>query len=181
MKTIKQLFLEKLHLGADSDNHIETKEIKLNTPKEVADFIHGAVPGSKVKQVLDHGYSSASFKNWGDHGAYAYCKDVWTVEMPDKKYKIRIGLCTSTSKIYDRSEGKNSNGEEYISGINKGDICFNTGYKRKQISGRESFTWEWDALTGYEPGTDLRRYIEIGYTGNNLKRIFKEYKIIDDE
>lgn len=179
MKTIKELFFEKLHLNADINKDDEKKETKFNTPKEVADFIHDCIPGSKVKQVLDHGYSSASFKNWGDHGAYAYCKDVYMVEMPDGKYKIRIGLCTGTNKINDRREGTGTRGD-YISGINKGDICFNTGCKRKQISGREAFKWEWDALTGYEPGTDLLRYIEIGYTGNNLKRIFKEYKIIDE-
>jgi len=177
MKTLKELFLEKLHLD---DAKSEDKNTCFKTSEEVANFLKDNIEGAKVKKVLDHGYSSASFKNWGDHGAYAYCTDVWMIDFPDKKHKIRVGMCSSKNKINDRRTypGKE---DGYCDGITKGDICFQTAVKSKTISGKETMSWNSDALAGYEPGTDLLKYVDKAYTGNTLKKLFKEYKLLPEE
>lgn len=176
MKTIKELFFEKLYLNADINKNDEKNITSFNTSEEVANFIHDSISGSKMKKVLDHGYSSASFKNWGDHSAYAYAQEVYEIIMPDNKHVIRVGICHSTNKINSRKQTETS-----ISGINKGDIIFTTAVKSKTMSGKYSMSWNSDCLTGYEPGTDFLKFIKIAYTGRILKSLFKEYKIIDDE
>ena len=60
MKALKELFLEKLHLD---DTKVEDKNTCFKTSEEVANFLKDNIEGAKVKKVLDHGYSSASFKN----------------------------------------------------------------------------------------------------------------------
>ena len=166
MKDISLFIIEKLSLNKDTKIS-DKSDVCFNTSEEVANFFKDTVAGVKVKKVNDHGYSSATFKNWGDHGANAYCKEVYVIQFPND-YKIRVGMCYSKNKINDRRNWPDKD-PDYFTGINEGDICFQTGYKS---------SWESDALTGYEPGSNLLTYVDKSYVGHYLKKIFKDYELL---